>query len=634
MRNLIAEMQASVCDAPEIEQQVDAVVNALAALPKVAECHEARNRCKDALDNYADYAAQPTKAHASAYISAALESHREDAQQSEVYMRYIATRPRAERLSSHGLFGDADYGDLRAAMDELEHYEGNVWTHIISLKREDAERLGYDIANAWRELLRAKRNVIAEAMHIPPNDFRWYAAFHNEGHHPHVHMMAWSAKPGQSYLSRDGIAQIKSTLANQIFLHEMTQLCQQKSFARNELVQESRHALMELTQKICSGVANAPELEDKLLVLSQTMREVKGKHQYGYLKAPVKRQVDEIVDGLEGFRLISDCYDRWLELQNRADSYYKDEQRKRLRLSEEKTFRAIKNAVIAAADRLNAGDLTFEDKRMDDEPNELPDETWGFYRLRKIILDKDEPIEDRDAAVEELTELAEDDQNAQYFLGTLYRDGGLLLPDDEQAERWFRRAAEGDHAYAAYALGKLLQSQERPASEWYEQAAAQGNEYAQYRLAKLHLTGEGVEKDVGRAVELLDASAERGNPYADYLLGKLYLDGSLVQQDTELGMAHMERAAAQGNAYAQFFVNRRDSLKPSSVMLSITRVFHSMGQIFQNNSLPQSGGEQLGIDPKRLQELIEWKGYRASMSYAKAQAEEQEHNSMSMATPW
>jgi len=141
------------------------------------------------LYEYADYAAQPTKAHASAYISAALETHWEDAQSSEVYMKYIATRPRAERLSSHGLFGDEDYVDLHAAMDELEHYEGNVWTHIISLKREDAERLGYDNANAWRELLRAKRNVIAEAMHIPPNDFRWYAAFHNEGHHPHVHMM-------------------------------------------------------------------------------------------------------------------------------------------------------------------------------------------------------------------------------------------------------------------------------------------------------------------------------------------------------------------------------------------------------------------------------------------------------------
>ena len=115
-------------------------------------------------------------------------------------MGYMAERPR-----SHGLFGDEDHVDLNAAMRELNEYPGNIWTHIISLKREDAERLGYDHAAQWRNLLRAHRNEIAEAMHIPPSDFRWYAAFHDEGEHPHVHMMAWSTKPGQAYLSQDGI---------------------------------------------------------------------------------------------------------------------------------------------------------------------------------------------------------------------------------------------------------------------------------------------------------------------------------------------------------------------------------------------------------------------------------------------
>ena len=132
-------------------------------------------------DEYADYSSQPTKAHASAFLTAALEVHWDDAQKSEVYMKYIATRPRAERLGSHGLFGDEDCVDLHTTMDELEQYTGNVWTHIISLRREDAERLGYDNAKAWRDLLRAHRNDIAAAMHISPNDFRWYAAFHDEG---------------------------------------------------------------------------------------------------------------------------------------------------------------------------------------------------------------------------------------------------------------------------------------------------------------------------------------------------------------------------------------------------------------------------------------------------------------------
>ena len=127
------------------------------------------------------------------------------------YAKYIALRPRAERLGEHGLFGDDDNVDLSRVMDELDHYTGNVWTHIISLHREDAERLGYDHAEAWRTLLRTYRNDIAAAMKIPPEDFHWYAAFHDEGNHPHVHMMAWSAKPNQAYLSKDGISGYTST---------------------------------------------------------------------------------------------------------------------------------------------------------------------------------------------------------------------------------------------------------------------------------------------------------------------------------------------------------------------------------------------------------------------------------------
>ena len=177
---------------------------------------------------YEDYTAHPTKAHASSLITLALEEHWKQVQQTDGYMKYIATRPRAERLGDHGLVGDTDHVDLDAAMSELEHYTGNVWTHIISLHREDAERLGYNNAQAWRALLRAHRNDIAAAMHIPPQDFRWYAAFHNEGHHPHIHMMAWSVKPGQAHLDRDGIRSIRSQLTNEIFQQELLHVYEQK----------------------------------------------------------------------------------------------------------------------------------------------------------------------------------------------------------------------------------------------------------------------------------------------------------------------------------------------------------------------------------------------------------------------
>ena len=588
-------------------------------------------------DEYETYAKQPTKAHATAFLTAALEAHWDDAQKSEVYMRYIATRPRAERLGSHGLFGDEDCVDLHAAMDELDHYTGNVWTHIISLKRKDAERLGYDNAKAWRDLLRAHRNDIAVAMHISPQDFRWYAAFHDEGEHPHVHMMAWSVKPGQAYLSPKGIAEIKSALANDVFRHEMTQLYERKSTSRDTLVREARHALMELAREIQRGVAVASEIETRMETLAQTLGTVKGKHKYGYLTKPVKRQVDEIVDELENFPIVSECYDRWLELQNQVDSYYKDEKRKRLKLSEQKEFRSVKNVVIAVADQIRMGTLTFEDKQMRDEPDNFPQASSAYHRLRNTILDTEAPLDVRDECIEELRQLAEDGEHyAQYFLGKLYRDGGVVIPDDEQAEEWFRRSAETGYDCAAYALGKLLQEQGRmaEAAEWYSRASKQRNEFAQYRLAKLYLTGSGVSKDVDRAMELLDASAERGNQQAEYLLGKLYLDGTLVPRDMTLGMAHMERAAQQGNAYAQLFVDRRNTLRPPPVMLSVTRLFQRMGQIFQSNSLPQSGAVQFGIDRKRMQELIDQKGYQAARNYARGLQEGQQHSGQTMTAPW
>ncbi|MCF2619547.1 hypothetical protein JQM63_06850 [Oscillibacter valericigenes] len=181
------------------------------------------------LMEYEDYTAHPTKATASALITLTLEENWDKVQSMEGYAKYIALRPRAERLGEHGLFGDDDAVDLAAVADELDHYTGNVWTHIISLYREDAERLGYDHADTWRTLLRTHRNDIAAAMKIPPEDFRWYAAFHDEGNHPHVHMMAWSVKPNQAYLSKDGIRQIKSTLTNQIFRQELLHVYEQKS---------------------------------------------------------------------------------------------------------------------------------------------------------------------------------------------------------------------------------------------------------------------------------------------------------------------------------------------------------------------------------------------------------------------
>ena len=257
---------------------------------------------------YGDYTAHPTKFNASQFLTLAMEENWGKVQELDGYAKYIATRPRAERLGEHGLFGDEDVVDLNAAMAEVNSCTGNIWTHIISLRREDTERLGFDHADAWRALLRAHRNDIAEAMHIPPEDFRWYAAFHDEGGHPHVHMMAWSKKPGQAYLNREGIRKIKSVLTNQIFQQELLHIYEDKSQSRDELVWETRSAMLALAQKMQNSACEHPEAEQMIWELARELGSVKGKKSYGYLPKDLKRKVDAIVDQMELLPSVYECY--------------------------------------------------------------------------------------------------------------------------------------------------------------------------------------------------------------------------------------------------------------------------------------------------------------------------------------
>ena len=567
------------------------------------------------LGEYSDYEAKPTKANASAFITRALEENWSAVQQSDGYMKYIATRPRAERLGDHGLFGDEDGVNLEQAMDELDYYTGNVWTHIISLKREDAARLGYDNARAWQNLLRANRNDIASAMNIPPNHFRWYAAYHDEGDHPHVHMMAWSTVPGEAYLTQDGIRNIKSMLTNQIFQQEMLHTYEQKSQSRDELVREARRAIRCLTREMAQSICSAPEIEQKIEQLAGQLETVKGKKSYGYLPKLVKKTVDEIVDKLEELPVVRECYDQWCALQNEVDSYYHDKPREKKKLSQEKEFRQIKNTVIQEAERVRLGEITFEDEDLSkyDEPEQVRGESYDCWELRQIIRDEALSLEDRDGAAEELKRLAgRGDAHAQYLLGQLYRDGPLLIPDIQKAKRWLTQAAGHGLPEAQYALGKLLLSDDPEVRDpdegirWLKQAAESGDHFAAYRLGKEYLSGEVVSKDATRATAWLTQSAEAGNQYAQYMLGKLYLTGLGVTHDQTQAMDWFSRSAAQGNQYAQFFLEHQNDLRPPSVMLAATRLLYHMSRIFENHALPHSSAG-LHVDRKLRRKIQEKK---------------------------
>ena len=528
------------------------------------------------------------------------------------YLEYIAERPR-----SHGLFSADGPADLEQTMEEISAHAGPVWTFIYSLKREDAARLGYENSESWRRLLLAHQTELAAAMKIPPSSFRWCAAFHDEKHHPHIHMMAWSNNPKQGYLTERGVEQMRSQLSNDIFQDELLSLYQEKDLSYQEVRDAAMEAMGRLIREMKSGLCDSPIIAGQMETLAGMLAEVKGKKVYGYLKKPVKAQVDAIVDELARLPEVAECYEQWNRMRDELERYYKDAPREHKPLSQQPEFKAIKNMVIREADNLQLGVFTFEDAQMKDEVDEDQDavlRAWSSrwemaeaYQNAKEILSVYENTEEEKAEqVQVLKKLWDAGFSvAAHQLGKCWRDGMGVLPDDEQAELWFRRAAEAGHDFSQYALGKLLHSQKRmeEALSWYEKAAAQGNLWADYRLGKLYLEGKDVPKDTAKAVEYLSDAAQEGNQYAQYTLGKLYLTGEDVARDQEQAYRWFWESASQGNEYAQFFLDHFNDNHSPNVLLSATKLLHHMGRIFQDNSIPPCPPGSQRADRKLRQKI-------------------------------
>ena len=512
----------------------------------------------------------------------------------EGYMEYMATRP-----GSHGLFSSQPTADLNAVMKEVSQHTGTVWTLIYSLHREDAARLGYDSAASWQKLIRAHQVELANAMKIPPERFRWCAAYHDEGEHPHIHMTVWSDDPAQGFLTPDGIKAMRSALTNSIFQDELYSLYQRKDISYKELTAQARASMRELVRQMENTICDSPIIETQMHQLARELKNVSGKKVYGYLKKPLKEQVDAIVDELAKIPAVAECYEVWNQLRDELESYYKDKPRQRLPLSQQKEFKAIKNMVIREADDLRLGVLTFEDEGMQDEP---PDNSR--------FSDPNVSDEDKRSVVEMLEQNWEDSgsTSAAYQLGRVWRDGLGVPPDDEKAEMWFRRAAEDGHSGAQYTLAKILCEQGKidEAIPWYKQAAEAGNQFAAYQLGKLYLTGEDVPKDVAKAVDFLTDAADQGNAQAQYILGKLYLLGKDVDLDQEMAEQWFTAAADQGHEYAQFFLDRMEQDRDPSALLCATRLLCSMAQIIRDTP-PPAPPAGLRIDRKRLRQLMEKK---------------------------
>lgn len=617
---------------------------------------------------YEDYLMTPTRSNASEFITRALEDNYDRIAKMDNYLNYIATRPRAQRIGSHGLFTGAEDSLVLAQIAEaVAMHPGNVWLPIISLRREDAARLGYDKADEWKALLSKYAMDMAEAMKIPWEDFRWYAAFHDEAHHPHVHMVCFSADPSKGFLTKQGIAQIKSGLAKEIFRQDLTELYQKQTQRRNELNTDAQAALRGVIKEMQSGNIQNAHIEERLQYLADRLRFLSSKKQYGYLKAPLKAVVDEIVDELAKDPRVASAYNLWYELREDVLRTYKDDLPERLPLSEQKEFKRLKNLVIEEAVKLGQRQQVFHpDDIQDDDPAEQAEgeqakqtkghssdesnagqgfaqyalgkkyrdgqgverniqkavelftlaakqgNSFAAFALGKMFLSNDASLpRDEATALNWITYASErGNQFAQCYLGKLLLKGADGIPQDTNAAlRWLRASVDQGNVYAEYALamaylkGKIVPKDALKALELLRHASSQDHQFAQYQLGKMLLQGEEAPKDVTAAVHWLTVSAMHGNQYAQYALGKLYLLGKDVEKDKASAAKWFQMAADQGNEYAQYFLKHMDDPVGQSPAAAVITLLHSLANIFREQSQFPTSGIVVAVDRKLLRKI-------------------------------
>lgn len=501
----------------------------------------------------------------------------------ENYVGYIAMRPGAEKRGAHGLFSAGEEKIfLSKVAREVAAHEGIVWTNILSITRKDAARLGYETGEAWRTLLKANTHLMADAMKIPADDLIWYAAFHNEAHHPHIHMVAYS-KGKEPYLSEAGIQKMKSAFAREIFREDLLPLYAMQTERREAIGKETEKMISEIS----SAPAKNPVLIAKFIELSERLKSVKGRKVYGYLPGPLRKLTDEILTELSKEDALAACYAAWQEGQRSIETIYQDAPRRPQSLSENKEFRNLKNKIITEALSFAMQELTFE---------ELPETDEGFFPEAE---EDGVPKRSKQAAAGNLSQLFDwyfeakaclyDDPENEYYdpekgeqLLRLSAAGGLAVAkyrlgmelltgkhfakDAEEGLDLLWECANQGNQYAQYQLGRVYlagvdAAQDLPLSEsLFESAAGQGNSFAMYSLAKMHLAGLAKEASKAQAIELLTESAEKDNVHAEYLLGKFYLRGEHVPKDSKKAEMLLKKAAKKDHAQAEYLLGKTYAL--------------------------------------------------------------------------
>ena len=521
---------------------------------------------------YQDYMKNRTIGNASEFISRVIEDNNSEISGREGYAKYIALRPRAERVGSHGLFTDDGVEvNLSQVADEMNRHKGNIWTIIISLHREDAERLGFNTGERWRTMLRTQTANLSENFKIPMKNLRWYAAFHNESHHPHVHMMVYSANEKEGYLSKQGIENLRSVFAKDIFMQDLYCIYEKQTEYRDKIRSDGKKIISDIVSEINAESTVNPHIQTLLIQLAKRLSRTTGKKVYGYLKPEVKSIVDMILTELSKDEWIQKLYDLWYQQKENALKIYTEAMPQRIPLVSNNEFKSIKNAIIQEALKIRKGDKSPKnsdengEKRVEveeDIPLPMPPEydvptpppeysgekkTWWteqYKKARSYLYGDKEHESDFEKAMELLKSESENGNGfAAYDLGKMYLSRLGCEKDEVKSWEMFEKAyqlfieeepKEKNPSYLQYRIGKLyafghgIEQDHAKAAEWYRKAVEKQNSFAAYALAGLYSRGQGVKKSDEKAFELYTISAtdiKKPNAYAQYELGKMYRDG-------------------------------------------------------------------------------------------------------------
>ena len=541
---------------------------------------------------YEDYEREPTIENAGELISTIVERNADVVGNRQNFVGYMAMRPGVEKRGSHGLFNEKDEPIiLNQAANEIAEHKGNVWSHVVSLRREDAVRLGYDNSDAWRELVKRHISDIAKAQNIPLCNLKWYAAYHDTTHHPHIHLLVYSTNPKQGFLTKAGIDKIRSAFANDIFHDDLQSIYQEQTVSRDELKAVSKNEFESIVNIIASNDHTDPQLEELIRKLYIQLLNVKGKKVYGYLPKEIKETVNKIFSELAKDENIRQLYDKWCSLERLKYKTYTLKETELPELSANKVFQPLRNMIIRTVLNMKPFDANTEiegsepnDEYFDNTPQNMSplfdeaeplaeketDESaaaiknyikWNdqYKKACKLIYGKDAKLNDFKKAEQLLlSESQRGNVLAVYDLGKLYSTDKLGEKSEEISIAKYTQALQGFlqiepnskklKPYVQYRIGKMFcyglgtEQNYQKAFEWFERSAKQKNKFAQFSLANLYYYGSGVEKDLSQAFFWYRKSSAQGQPYASYAVAQMYSKGEYVIQSEETAQRYYKDA--------------------------------------------------------------------------------------------